>query len=145
MNCLVLLLPCLAHTGKNKVGPDGMQHLSEALKTNKSLTSLSIECTLGGQQRLRLREGSDKKKQGLCVCGRCKVVWALVRICGSAQSGRYQFVRVSAPAQCVGWSGVSVSGVGVVHRRRLCMAGYIYTALSGWWRDGCVKCWVAEY
>ena len=48
MNCLVLLLPGLAHTGYNNIGPDGMQHLSEALKTNKSLTSLDIGCTLGG-------------------------------------------------------------------------------------------------
>ena len=45
MKCRVLLLPCLAHTGNN-VGPDGMQHLSVALKTNKSLTSLSIGGTL---------------------------------------------------------------------------------------------------
>ena len=43
MNCLVLLLPCLAHTGSNNVGPVGMQHLSEALKTNKTLTSLTNE------------------------------------------------------------------------------------------------------
>ena len=48
MNCLVLLLPCLAHTDDNNIGPVGMQHLSEALKTNESLTSLTIGCTLGG-------------------------------------------------------------------------------------------------
>ena len=65
MNCLVLLLPCLAHTGNNKVGPVGMQHLSEALKINKSLTSLSIRCTLGRRQQQLGREGSDKKNQGL--------------------------------------------------------------------------------
>ena len=48
MNCLVLLLPCLAHTGYNNIGPDGMRHLSEALKINKSLTSLIYRGTLGG-------------------------------------------------------------------------------------------------
>ena len=48
MNCLVLLLPGLAYTDDNNVGQRGMQHLSEALKTNKSLTSLDIGCTLGG-------------------------------------------------------------------------------------------------
>ena len=48
MNCLVLLLPCLAHTDYNYVGRDGIRHLSEALKTNKSLTILDIWGTLGG-------------------------------------------------------------------------------------------------
>ena len=48
MSCLVLLLPCLAHTGNNNVGPGGMRYLSEALKTNESLTSLTIGGTLGG-------------------------------------------------------------------------------------------------
>ena len=48
MNCLVLLLPCLAHTDRNNVGPVGMRCLSEALETNESLTSLSVGCTLGG-------------------------------------------------------------------------------------------------
>ena len=48
MKCRVLLLPCLAHTDYNNVGPGGMRHLSKALKTNKSLTSLSIGRTLGG-------------------------------------------------------------------------------------------------
>ena len=48
MNCLVLLLPGLAHTGKNNVWPEGMQYLSEALKINKTLTSLRIGGTLGG-------------------------------------------------------------------------------------------------
>ena len=42
MHCLVLLLPCLARTGGNNVGPEGMKHLSEALMTNKSLTRLMI-------------------------------------------------------------------------------------------------------
>ena len=48
MNCLVLLLPGLADTDGNYVGPDGMRYLSSALKTNKSLTSLTIGGTLGG-------------------------------------------------------------------------------------------------
>ena len=43
MNCLA----AAPLTGNNKVGPVGMQHLSEALKTNKSLTSLTVARTLG--------------------------------------------------------------------------------------------------
>ena len=98
MTFLVLLLPGLAHTDHNNVGPVGMSYLSEALKVNKSLTSLIIRGTLGGQQQLREREGSDKKKAGVVYVGWYKAVWALVRICGSAQSGRYLFTRVCAPA-----------------------------------------------
>jgi hypothetical protein len=143
MNCLVLLLPCLAYTGNNKVGPGGMQHLSDAVETNESLTSLHIGSTLGGNSSWEAgREGSDKKMQGLCVGERYKAVWALVWICGSAQSGRSFCVHGHSASggqvcRCQGWV--------VVHRRRLCMVGYVYTALSVWWRGGCVKFWVAVY
>ena len=39
--CAAAPLPC-AHTVWNNVGPEGMKHLSEALMSNKSLTSLTI-------------------------------------------------------------------------------------------------------
>ena len=72
------------------------------------------------------REGSDKRKQGLCV-------WAVQSSVGIGADLLWRSVRAISVYPCVctgivrvGWSGVSVSGVGVVHRRRLCMAGYIY-------------------
>ena len=67
---------------------------------------------------------------------RYKAVWALVRICGSTQFGRYLFISVCVHWHGASWSsGVSVSRAGVVNRRRLCMIGYIYGVVSvvSWW------------
>ena len=72
----MLLLPCLAYTGYTNVGPIGMQHLSKALETNESLTSLDIGGTLGGTAAAAAA-GSEggrvvtRKSRG-CVWGRYK-------------------------------------------------------------------------
>ena len=75
---------------------------------------------------MREREGSDKKKQGLYV----GAVQSSVGIGADLWERSVRAISVY-PCVCtgivrVGWSGVSVSGVGVLHRRKLCMVGYIY-------------------
>ena len=93
---------------------------------------------------MREREGSDKRKQGLCV-------WAVQSSVGIGADLWERSVRAISVYPCV-CTGImrrvvscAVARDEVVHRRILCMAGYIYTALSGWWRGGCVKFWVAAY
>ena len=89
------------------------------------------------------REGSDKKKKGLCV-------WAVQSSVGIGADLWERSVRaisvyacpctgiVRRVVRCVGVRG------GVVHRRS-CVCQGIYPALSGWCRGGCVKFWVAEH